>query len=92
MLLCLLPPQGGENLQSFFGSVAVASRCWILLCEENPTLQLSKLHLLYALLYLKVNPTDGMAAQILLCHEQTYRAWRDYYVELISKLPIVSIS
>jgi hypothetical protein len=80
-----------RTFRAFFGSHRAAAACWILLMEQYPNIMLLKKHMLIALYYLKANPTNKVAASFLKCHIQTYTSLRDYYVELICHLPVVSL-
>ena len=79
-----------RKFRAFFGSHVAAAACWILMKEHYPTLDLFKKNMLLALYYSKKNPTNDVAAQFLECHVQTYTSIRDYYVELICHLSVVS--
>lgn len=73
----------------FFGPRSVAIKCWKLLVEKYSREALSEEYLLYALYYLKRNPTNDEAAHFFNHHRQTYTYKHDIYVEMIASLYVV---
>ena len=78
-----------RNFREFFGSNRAAVKCWVCMTQHYKESTLSKHKMLFALYYLKRNPTNGEAANYLKCHSQTYIFWRDTYLTYICNLPVV---
>lgn len=88
--LCRSAVARGRKFKSLFGlTIEQTTRLWNVLDRHNDTTNWKPIHLLDALYFLKVYPTESVHAAFSGADEKTLRKWNWKIIEAIAELPCV---